>query len=85
MELFLRFNLGPLHLLNPLMDEILESLGENFNFLRKENHVHRLSFKDMKILVLLLVHTRRMKRQKEISKFPTVFWLKNDISQNEQE
>ena len=58
-------------------------IGENFSFLSKENRVHRLPSKDLKTSAAVSTYQKDEEAKK--SKFPTVFWLKNDISKNEQE
>ena len=76
MELVLRFNLGPLHLLNPFIDEILESFGEKFSFIRDESDPEKCSSGDLKVSAA--VNTFREQEEKQKSKFPSEFWLKKE-------
>ena len=72
MEMVLRFNLGPLHLLDTLIDDILTT--KPVDFVRKETRENRLSSKDVNTSAA--VNTFREKREKK-SRFPAVFWLKS--------
>ena len=76
MELVLRYNLGPLHLLNPFIDEILESFGEKFSFIRDESDPEKCSSGDLKVSAA--VNTFREQEEKQKSKFPSDFWLKKE-------
>ena len=70
MELFLRINLGPLHFLDSLVEEVLKR--EPINFIRKETQANRLSSKDLNKSAA--VHTFQ-KIKEEKSRFPLSFWM----------
>ena len=66
----------PLHLLDSLVDEVLDSLS--ISFLRKETRVQRLSSKDVKTSAAVNTFQRE---KEEKSRFPASFWLKTDLEQ----
>ena len=63
MEMVLRFNLGPLHLLDTLIDDILTT--KPVDFVRKETRENRISSGDVNTSAA--VNTFREKREKKIS------------------
>ena len=69
MELVLRFNLGPLHLMKQLIQDVLKA--------RNKEHVRRTTRKDQLITQDLklsaTVNTFRQKSE-ENTRFPTEFW-----------
>ena len=79
MELFLKFNLGPLHLLNnSSVDEVLKK--EPVSFIRKETRSELLSSKDVRITAA--VHTYQKKKEVK-SKLPAEFWSKDFITKEQ--
>ena len=66
----------PLHLLDSLVDEVLDS--QSISFLRKETRVQRLSSKDVKTSAAVNTFQRE---KEEKSQFPASFWLKTDLEQ----
>ena len=76
MELVLRVNLGPLHLLDSLIEEVLDK--EKIDFIRSEDRENRVSSGDLKISAA--VHTFQ-KIAEEKSRFPPSFWLKSEKDQ----
>ena len=64
MEMFLRVNLGPLHLLESLVDEILSN-DFNKSYLRKETRISQIVSKD--INKSTAIATFQKNNEKEIS------------------
>ena len=75
MEIVLRFNLGPLHLMDGLIQDILKC--QHKDYIRKVKRVDKLVSKDIKVSAA--INTFRQKSQ-ESSRFPLTFWTnwKND-------
>ena len=69
MEMVLRFNLGPLHLLDTLIDDIMTT--KPVDFVRKETRENRLSSKDVNTSAA--VNTFREKREKKNLNFQQYF------------
>ena len=69
MELVLRFNLGPLHLMDGLIKEVLEC--EKKEYIRRVTRVDMLITKDTKLSAAM--NTFRNKAR-DNSRFPTIFW-----------
>ena len=72
MEMVLRVNLGPLHQMGLLVNEILDELKKNGTSFIRANHV---SSKDLKVSAA--VNTFH-KVKEEKSRFPAEFWLENE-------
>ena len=70
MELYLKFNLGPLHLLDSLIEEVRKR--EPLSFVRKELNTEFCSSKDIKISAA--VNTYQEKKEAKL-RFPSDFWL----------
>ena len=71
MEMFLRVNLGPLHLLESLVDEILSN-DFNKSYLRKETRISQIVSKGInKSTAIATFHKINEKK----SRFPMSFWL----------
>ena len=71
MEMYLRFNLGPLHLLDGLINEVLAS-DNSKNYIRGEKLASRTKSKDLNKSSGL---TTCEENQEFKSRFPTSFWL----------
>ena len=70
-ELVLRFNLGPLHLLNGLIDEVL-ALGTTKSYLRQAIYIGKTVTKDLKKSATI---GSFQKKNETKSRFPLSFWL----------
>ena len=70
MELVLRVNLGPLHLLDPLIEEIL--LQDPKTYLRKETRISQIVSKDINKSSAIATFQKNTEKK---SRFPTAFWL----------
>ena len=70
MELYLKFNLGPLHLLDSLIEEVQKR--EPVSFVRKELNAELCSSKDIKISAA--VNTNQEKKEAKLQ-FSADFWL----------
>ena len=70
MELVLRFNLGPLHQLDSLIQEILKRHRKNYE--RSTTRINRLVTKNVNLSAA--VNTFRRKAE-DNSRFPASFWL----------
>ena len=69
----LRFNLGPIHLLDDFVDKILKSdLGKNH--LRKDTVLNRVTSKHPNKSALVLSYEKTSENK---SRFPHSFWLSN--------
>ena len=73
MELVLRFNLGPIHLLDDFVDEILSS-DTGKTYLRKETKLGRVISKDLNKSASI---TSFEKSSGDKSRFSHSFWLPN--------
>ena len=72
MELVLRFNLGPMHLMDNLIKEVLAcEYQQNKEYVRKTTRVEKLVTKDIKLSAA--INTFRNKAQED-SRFPSKFW-----------
>ena len=72
MELVLRFNLGPLHLMDKMIKDILKCESDKGKeYIRRVTRVDKLVTKDTKLSAAM--NTFR-KKAEDSSRFPTVFW-----------
>ena len=69
MELVLRFNLGPLHLMDKLIEEVLKS--QNKEYVRRVQRKDKLIMRDVNVSAA--VKTFRQQSE-QYSRFPTEFW-----------
>ena len=76
MELYLKFNLGPLHLLDSLIEEVQKR--EPVSFVRKELNAELCSSKDIKINAA--VNTNQEKKRGKITIFSRLLFKHQKIS-----
>ena len=70
MELVLRFNLGPLHLMDNLIESVMQS--QNKEYIKRTIRKDRL-ITHHDVVVSAAINTFR-KKSEQISRFPCVFW-----------
>ena len=73
MEIFLRCNLGPIHLLEGLVNEVLAFYSSK-TYLRKEDRINRVVSKSLNKSAAIATFE---KKGEEKSRFPLDFWLSN--------
>ena len=71
MEMGLRVNLGPLHLLDSLIDDIFSN-DTNKSYLRKETRISQISSKDVNKSSAIATFQKNNEKK---SRFPSSFWL----------
>ena len=71
MEMVLRTNLGPLHLLDSLIQDVLTADSKN-SYLRKEARISQIVSKDIHKSASI---ASSQKKNEAKSRFPTTFWL----------
>lgn len=71
MEMVMRVNLGPLHLLGDFIEDVLSN-NSNKSYLRKETRISQIASKDMNKSAAL---TTFQSDNEKKSRFPTFFWL----------
>ena len=70
MEMVLRFNLGPIHLLDGLIDEVFNSESGK-PYLRKETQISRVTSKNLNKSASIVTYEKNSEIK---SKFPISFW-----------
>ena len=71
--MYLRFDLGPIHLLDGLIDEIMRT-DSSKSYIRKKNKLSRVVSKNVNKSAAIQTFE---KKSEEKSRFPISFWIRN--------
>ena len=74
MEMVLRVNLGPLHLMDNLVDEVLASQGKSY--MRKESRISQIVSKDLSKSAAISLFEKESETK---SRFPHSFWTSSQL------
>ena len=71
MEMVLRVNLGPLHLMDSLVDEVI-AIDPSKSYVRKESRISEIVSKDINKSAAIATYEKNNEKK---SRFPHSFWI----------